>query len=89
MGLALLAAVAAVGLFVLSPPVTADSPQAASQLTGMTTTGSRPGPFWSGDSQQVLYIDKPDETAPVGIYGVDISQPQMPQLVTPRITYCT
>jgi hypothetical protein len=87
MGLVVLATVAVVALLVSSLPVAADSPQAASQLTQLTTGGCCPGPFWSGDSQQVLYIDKPDATAPVGIYGVDIAHPQMPQLVTPRIAY--
>jgi hypothetical protein len=80
-------AVVAVALLFLSPPVAADSPQAASHLTQLTTGGCCPGPFWSGDSQQVLYIDKPNATAPVGIYGVDISEPQMPQLVSPRIAH--
>ena len=87
MGLVVLATVAVVALVVSSLPVAADSPQAASHLTQLTTGGCCPGPFWSGDSQQVLYIDKPDATAPVGIYGVDIAHPQMPQLVTPRIAY--
>ena len=89
MRLVVLATVAAVALLLWSPPVAADSPQAASQLTQLTTDGCCTSPFWSLDSQQVLYIDKPDASAPVGIYGVDIAQPQKPYLVTPRIALYT
>lgn len=78
-------ALMAIALRMPSPPVAADSPQAASQLTQLTNGGCCTRPFWSPDSQEVLYIDKPDEDAPSGIYGVDIDRPEEPQLVTPRI----
>jgi Tol biopolymer transport system component len=33
-------------------------------------------PFFSPDGKQVLFIDKPTADAPVGIYGVDLADPQ-------------
>ncbi|MCB0213454.1 MAG: PD40 domain-containing protein [Anaerolineae bacterium] len=32
-------------------------------------------PFFSPNGQQVLFIDKPDAEAPVGIYGIDLTHP--------------
>ena len=82
-----LALVVALSLF--SRPVTVASPGAAGTLTPLTRGGCCTRPFWSADSQHVLYIDKPDASAPVGIYGVDIAQPGAPKLVTPRIALYT
>jgi len=42
------------------------------QLTQLTTGGCCVNPGWSPDSRQVLFIDKPSENAPAGIYAVDI-----------------
>jgi Tol biopolymer transport system component len=81
-----LAAVAAVALGLLCQPVTAQTP---APLTQLTSGGCCTRPFWSNDSQRVLYIDKPDAKAPTGIYGVDLAYPQAPQLVTPRIALYT
>jgi hypothetical protein len=45
-------------------------------------------PFWSADSQQVLYIDKPGPDQPTGIWGLEVSQTEpTPELVTERIAY--
>jgi Tol biopolymer transport system component len=47
-------------------------------------------PFWSADSQQVLYIDKPGPDQPTGIWGLDVAQADpTPELVTERIAYYT
>ena len=89
MGSVLSAAALVMALCLLPLPAAADSPGAAIQLTQLTTDGCCTSPFWSTDSQQVLYIDKPDAASPVGIYGVDITQPQISQLVTPRVALYT
>ena len=45
-------------------------------------------PFFSPDSRQVLYIDKPGPDAPTGIYGVDITEPAAtPELVNETIGF--
>jgi len=45
-------------------------------------------PFFSADGQQVLFLDKPAEDAPVGIYGVDFADPQpAPGLVSELIGF--
>lgn len=59
-------------------------------LHRLTTGGCCTQPFWSPDSRQVLFIDKPAPDAPVGIWGVDVMQPgPKPELVTERIGYYT
>lgn len=83
--LAALAVVAALAAGPLYRPAVADSPSQAAGLVQLTSGGCCTRPFWSQDSQQVLYIDKPDPSAPVGIYGVPVAAPQQPRLVTPRI----
>ena len=82
--LVLVAAVAALVAFafgLFAPAVTA-----APGLTQLTTGGCCTRPTWSADSRQVLYLDKPDPGAPVGIYGVDVTRPLSPTLITRRIT---
>ncbi|MCB0193661.1 MAG: hypothetical protein KDJ65_17060, partial [Anaerolineae bacterium] len=45
-------------------------------------------PFFSPDSQYVLFIDKPDTEAPVGVYGIDLSDPQAtPALINDEIGF--
>ncbi|MCB0234468.1 MAG: PD40 domain-containing protein, partial [Anaerolineae bacterium] len=47
-------------------------------------------PFWSPDSQQVRFIDKPAADQPVGIWGVSTSAPQSaPEFVTDRLEEST
>ncbi len=46
-------------------------------------------PFWSADSQRVMFIDKPNAQSPTGIYGVAVDSPAAPQLVTTRIANYT
>jgi Tol biopolymer transport system component len=42
----------------------------------LTNGGCCVQPSFSSDSQQVLFIDKPGDDVPVGIYGVNITAPQ-------------
>lgn len=59
-------------------------------LLRLTTGGCCTQPFWSSDSRQVLFIDRPAPDAPVGIWGVDVMQPDPhPTLVTERIAFYT
>ncbi|MCO6450925.1 MAG: hypothetical protein J5I90_09090 [Caldilineales bacterium] len=52
----------------------------------LTTGGCCTQPFWSPDSQQVRFIDRPNSQSPVGIYGVNISEPlSPPALVSERL----
>jgi len=52
-----------------TPPPTSTPPPELRQLTG---GGCCVQPSWSPDSRQVLFIDKPSESAPAGIYAVDV-----------------
>lgn len=66
------------------------SPTPALALRQLTRGGCCTQPFWSPDSRQVLFIDKPAPDAPVGIWGVDVTQPNpTPELVTERIAFYT
>ncbi len=53
------------------------------ELKQLTTDGCCVMPSWSPDSKQVLFIDKPNEDAPAGIYAVDIASgaSRLPQRV--------
>ena len=43
-------------------------------------------PYWNQDSTQVRFIDQPQPDAPLGIWGVDVTQSELePQLVTERL----
>ena len=43
-------------------------------------------PYWSNDSTEVRFIDRPGQDAPLGIWGVDLAQPELgPQLITERL----
>jgi hypothetical protein len=62
------------------------SPTTAPVLRQLTTGGCCVQPFWSHDSQQVLYIDRPDPSNPAGIWGVALADGTA-QLFTDRIGY--
>lgn len=71
-------------------PQPSPSPVSGPALHQFTTGGCCTRLFWSPDSRQVLFIDKPAPDAPVGIWGVDIKQPgSPPELVTERIGFYT
>jgi len=70
----------------LPSPTLTPTPQA--ELRQLTTGGCCAQPFFSADSHQVLFIDKPNEDAPTGIYGVEVAQPQPnPTLVSEMIGF--
>lgn len=52
------------------------SPTPTPSLRRLTSGGCCVQPFFSPDGKQVLFIDKPATDAPVGIYGVDLTDPQ-------------
>jgi Tol biopolymer transport system component len=52
------------------------TPTPAPSLWQLTEGGCCVQPFFSPDSRQVLFIDKPAPEAPVGVYGVDLADPQ-------------
>ncbi len=68
----------------LSTPSLSPSPAAAPALRRLTTGGCCVEPFWSPDSQQVLYIDRPAQDAASGLWGVDTLGSE-PQFVTERL----
>jgi Tol biopolymer transport system component len=64
------------------------TPTPTASLRQLTSGGCCVQPFFSADGQQVLFIDKPVEDAPVGIYGVDLANPQFtPELVSELIGF--
>jgi len=68
------------------PQATAATPS----LRQLTQGGCCTQPFWSPDARQVFFIDKPAADAPVGIWGVDTTQPiTTPYLATQRIASYT
>lgn len=50
-------------------------------LRRLTSGGCCTNPFWSADSRQVQFIDRP-ASRPVGIYGVEVKNPGPATLVT-------
>jgi Tol biopolymer transport system component len=71
-------------------PMLSPTSDLAPALRQLTQGGCCTQPFWSPDARQVLFIDKPAADAPVGIWGVDVTQPAAsPQLATPRIASYT
>src|SRR5262249_49883410 len=65
------------------------TPTPAPSLKRLTDGECCTQPFWSPDSQQVLFIDKPDANAPTGIYAVDIAAPGAPKLFSERVAFYT
>lgn len=70
-------------------PTASPTPTPAPQLRQVTQGGCCVQPDFSPDSQQILFVDKPDAESPVGIYGVrlDGSLPDRPQLVNDVIGF--
>jgi hypothetical protein len=56
----------------------------APTLRQLTTSGCCVQPFWSPDGSQVWFIDRPNESSPSGLWGVNASGGE-PQLVTERV----
>ncbi len=71
-----------------SPTLRAEAPTPT--LRQLTQGGCCTQPFWSPDARQVFFIDKPAADAPVGIWGVDATQPiTSSYLATQRIASYT
>ena len=67
-------------------PTSTPTPEPA--LRRLTSGGCCVQPSFSPDGQQVLFIDKPGEEAPVGIYGLELNHPQpSPTLVNEIIGF--
>ena len=63
-------------------PVRAESVRFAQ----LTQSGCCVQPFFSKDGARVLFLDRPAQSLPVGMYGVRVDQPlAVPQLVTERL----
>jgi Tol biopolymer transport system component len=57
-------------------------------LRQLTQGGCCTQPFWSPDGREVLFIDDPPGDRPLGIWGVDVAQPNAdPELAFERIGY--
>lgn len=71
-------------------PTATPTPTPQPQAVRLTDGGCCTQPFWSPDSQQVRFIDKPDAESPAGIWGVAVAAPQSkPLLVSERIALST
>lgn len=69
-------------------PVPSPTPTPAPLLRQLTYGGCCVQPYFSPDSRQVLFIDKPSEFEPVGIYGVNLARPNpTPVLVNTTIGF--
>jgi Tol biopolymer transport system component len=53
-------------------PLPAAPLPAAPRLRQLTQGGCCVNPFWSADSQQVLFIDRPSPDSPAGIWGIGL-----------------
>lgn len=68
-------------------PTATPAPLVPVQLTDM---GCCTQPFWSPDSREVRFIDKPAADQPVGIWGVAVAEPLIaPRFVTNRLAEST
>ncbi|MFQ5593866.1 MAG: hypothetical protein ACE5HA_06925 [Anaerolineae bacterium] len=72
------------------PAALTPTPTPTPVLRRLTTGGCCTQPYWSADSQHMLFIDKPAPDAPIGIWSVDVTQEDLaPKLITERIGYYT
>jgi len=71
-------------------PTATPTPTALPQAIQLTTGGCCTQPFWSPDSQEVRFIDKPADDTPAGIWSVPLENPLTePVLLTERIELST
>lgn len=66
-----------------TPNLPTATPTLAPVLRRLTEPGCCSQPFWSPDSQQVWYIDRPDER-PAGVWGVSVAGDQAPIQILDR-----
>lgn len=71
----------------LQPVTVSNTPLRSTPIGVQITSGNCcTQPYWNEDSGQVRFIDQPGPDAPLGIWGVNLVQPQAgPQLVTERL----
>jgi Tol biopolymer transport system component len=60
------------------------SPTPAPVIRRLTDGGCCVDPFWSPDGSQVLYIDRPAQDSPAGLWGID-AQGGEPQFITDQM----
>ena len=66
------------------------TPEPSLQAVQLTEGGCCTQPFWSSDSQELRFIDKPADDQPVGIWGVSLAAPlAAPHFVTARLEEST
>jgi Tol biopolymer transport system component len=71
-------------------PTATPTPTPLPQAVQLTASGCCTQPFWSPDSSEIRFIDRPSETSPAGIWGVRLDQPLAePVLVSERIELST
>ncbi|UCC86933.1 MAG: hypothetical protein JSV81_19090, partial [Anaerolineales bacterium] len=71
-------------------PIPSPTPTPTPALRQLTQGNCCTQPFWSPDSQKVLFIDKPRPDLPVGIWAISATEADpTPELVTERITTYT
>jgi hypothetical protein len=71
-------------------PTYTPTPTPLPVLRRLTQYGCCTQPYWSPDSRQVLFIDKPGANLPTGIWALDVDQVQpTPELLTERIAFYT
>ncbi|MCB0154263.1 MAG: hypothetical protein KDF65_05655 [Anaerolineae bacterium] len=66
------------------PPTPTITPLAS--LRQITQGACCTGVYWNEESTEVRFIDQPNAADPVGVWGVDVTQPgAVPQLITDRL----
>lgn len=63
--------------------------QAPAQLIQLMEGGCCPSPGWSVDSENILFIDKPNADAPTGIYRVNLNAPNKSEMWSERVAFYT
>lgn len=66
-------------------PTLAFTPTPPSTARRLTTGGCCVQPFWSPDGAHVWFIDRPSETQPSGVWGIDAAGGGEPQFITDKL----
>ncbi|MBI5349092.1 MAG: hypothetical protein HZB77_07205 [Chloroflexi bacterium] len=66
------------------PPTPTIAPTPIPKIKQITSGGCCVNPFWSPDGTTVMFVDKPNETASAGIWGVKLNG-ESPQLITSQV----
>ena len=65
------------------------APSSPATIRQLTRGGCCVRPFFTPDGGQVLFIDKPAEDGPVGVYGLDLTTVESPAADQPELVYET